>query len=142
MTRVLIIDDDKDVRQTVAGMLAKSDHEIIQAGNGAEGMARIRENPPTDVVIVDLIMPEMEGIETIREVRRIDAEIPIIAMSGGGRMSEVDYLSAALKLGADYALRKPFRKAELLDLLMKLPGVRNARASSAEPRRVPAVGQE
>lgn len=132
MLRVLIIDDDEDVRQTIAGILAESGCEISHACNGSEGMARIREKPPTSVVIVDLIMPEMEGIETIREIRRIDAKIPIIAMSGGVPMSPVDYLAAALKLGADCALRKPFRKAELLDLLKNLPGLRDAGAASGE----------
>lgn len=129
MTRVLIIDDDKDVRQTIAKMLAESGCEISHAGNGSEGMARIREKPTTSVVIVDLIMPDMEGIETIREIRRIDPNIPIIAMSGG---SAVDYLAAALKLGADCALRKPFRKAALLDLLKNLPDLRDAGAASGE----------
>ncbi len=132
MTRILIIDDDKDVRQTVAGMLAETGCEISHAGNGSEGMARLREKPPIGVVIIDLIMPEMEGIETIRAIRRIDAKIPIIAMSGGGKKSPVDYLAAALTLGADYALRKPFRKAELLNLLKNLPGVWDA--ESAERR--------
>lgn len=132
MTRVLIIDDDQDVRQTVASMLVDSGCEISHACNGWKGMARIREKPPISVVIVDLLMPDMEGIETIREIRRLDAKIPIIAMSGGERMPAVDYLAAALKLGADYALRKPFRKAELLDLLKNLPGLTYARAPSEE----------
>ncbi len=130
MARVLIIDDNKDFRQTIARMLAESGCEISHACNGAEGMARLREKPPTSAVIVDLIMPEMEGIETIREIRRIDAKIPIIAMSGSVPMSAVAYLSAALKLGADCALRKPFRKAELLDLLKNLLGLRDAAAAS------------
>jgi CheY-like chemotaxis protein len=130
MTRVLIIDDNMDVRQTIARMLAESGYEISHACNGAKGMARLREKPSTSAVIVDLIMPEMEGIETIREIRRVDAKIPIIAMSGSVPMSAVAYLAAALKLGADCALRKPFRKAELLDLLKNLPGSRDAAAAS------------
>jgi CheY-like chemotaxis protein len=132
MTRILIIDDDSDVRETIAGMLAESGCEISHACSGSEGMARIREKPPTNVVIVDLIMPQMEGIETIREIRRVDAKVPIIAMSGGVPMSAVDYLAAAVKLGADYALRKPFRKAELLDLLKNLPGLLDAGVASRE----------
>ncbi len=82
MARILIIDDDLQIREMMEQMLQKEGYETIGASDGQIAMKLCRENP-ADVVITDIIMPEKEGIETIVELKREFPGIKIIAMSGG-----------------------------------------------------------
>lgn len=117
MTLVLVIDDDHQQTRFVSKALEVAGFDTMAARDGAEGIALLREFRP-QLVITDLIMPVMEGIETILEIRRSSPAMKIIAMSGGGmRSGSMDFLEAAMKLGADATLRKPFRVAELLDVV-------------------------
>lgn len=116
MARILVIDDEELVRTTIRMRLEQNGHEVVEAGNGDEGLATL-ERRPVDLVVTDIIMPEKEGIETIRAIRRRNPEVGIVAISGGGRTSPLDLLSAAKKLGADQALRKPFTGAELMHVV-------------------------
>ncbi len=113
MARILIIDDEDLARYTVLKMLNSSGHELAEAENGKEGLALHQENP-FDLIITDLIMPDMEGVETIMALRRSGPTPKIIAVSGGGRSGSGDYLSMAKRLGADQVLPKPFSQDELL----------------------------
>lgn len=113
MARVLVIDDDDDLRQMLCEVLTRAGHEAIGAANGWVGVARYRESR-ADVVITDIFMPECDGLETIREIRREFPCVRIIATSGGGRRSNFDYLPTALALGAWRTMNKPFSPAELL----------------------------
>lgn len=111
--RVLIIDDEVPLRQSMRRMLESAGHQVIEADNGKAGLDAYRKQP-TDVVVTDIIMPQKEGIETIRELRLIDPNVRIVAVSGGGRTQNMDFLVIAGKLGATETLAKPFRKEELL----------------------------
>jgi DNA-binding response OmpR family regulator len=113
MPKILVIDDDALVRHTISRILERSGYQVVLAEDGAEGVAKFRNERP-DLVITDLIMPEKEGIETIIEMRREDPAARIIAVSGGGRLGAMDFLVVAHKLGAGEILRKPFEPAELL----------------------------
>lgn len=113
MARILIIDDEDLARYTLLKMLSGSGHELAEAENGKEGLDLHRESP-FDLIITDLIMPEMEGMETILALRRDGPTPKIIAVSGGGRSGSADYLSMARRLGADQVLPKPFSQDELL----------------------------
>jgi CheY-like chemotaxis protein len=119
-TRVLVIDDDELVRCGVAYMLDRLGHQAILVESGSAALSRINEEE-VDVVLCDLMMPGMDGIETIRKLKRLTAA-PIIAMSGGGRMVEATRaLKAAGKLGIDATLEKPFGPQQLgacLDLFL------------------------
>ncbi len=110
MATVLIIDDDPDIRETVQLML--SEHTTITAGDGEEGLNICRQTLP-DLVLVDIVMPRKEGIETIIDIRKYWPDLPIIAMSGGGRGPHQDYLKDAVALGANKMLAKPFKAADL-----------------------------
>jgi DNA-binding response OmpR family regulator len=112
MARILVIDDDRDVREMLRRILEHDGHEVIEASNGEAGVRLYRERP-ADVVITDIIMPEKEGIETIRDLRRENPQIKIIAISGGGRIGPSDYLNAARMLGAKKTFSKPFSRQEL-----------------------------
>lgn len=119
MARILIIDDDVQTLNMLRQMLEREGYEVMDAPDGKEGLKRYRENP-TDLIITDLIMPEKEGIETIRELRRDFPDIKIIAMSGGGRVVPGDYLHMARMLGAQHTFAKPIEREELLAAVREL----------------------
>lgn len=114
MTRVLVIDDEELVRLTLRQMLESEGFEVVEARNGREGV-RIHGDTEIDLVLTDIIMPEQEGIDTIIQLRRKDPNVRIIAISGGGRMRNMDFLKIAANVGADSVLTKPFTTQELLD---------------------------
>ena len=116
MARILIIDDEELIRETIRIKLEQSGHEVVEAANGADGL-RVFAEGSFDLVITDIIMPDQEGIETIRKIRQRDAEIGIIAISGGGRGRNLQFLEIAKKLGASAALPKPFTGSQLLALV-------------------------
>ena len=112
---ILVIDDEQLIRLQIRSALELEGYVVHEAANGNEGLARIAEAAP-DVVITDILMPDKEGIETILELRRSHPKIRIIAISGGGRTGNKDFLRTAKHLGADRTLAKPFGLAELLRL--------------------------
>jgi DNA-binding response OmpR family regulator len=116
MAVILIIDDDRQMRRLFARILERAGHTVHQAEDGRGGIALFHKERPA-LVISDIVMPDMEGIETIRTLRRDEPIVPIIAISGG---SEPDYLRAAIKLGATASLQKPFAPDELLSLVEAL----------------------
>ena len=113
MARILVIDDEELARFTVRKYLESAGHSVIEARDGIEGLAQQKDDP-CDLVITDIIMPEKEGLETILELRRTDPNLPIIAISGGGREGYSGYLEAAQPFGANYSLAKPFSQDDLL----------------------------
>jgi CheY-like chemotaxis protein len=114
MAHILVIDDDAAVRQAMRRMLIDAGHSVVEADNGATGIAQVTQGA-IDVVLTDIIMPGTEGVETIQQIRRLRPDMKIIAMSGS--YSSDAYLSAAAKLGAHAVLKKPFRTAELRDTI-------------------------
>ena len=113
MARILIIDDEELIRETIRMKLEQNGHEVTEASNGAEGLRALAEGQ-IDLVVTDIIMPDQEGIETIRKIRQRDARIGIIAISGGGRGRGLQFLDIAQKLGANASLPKPFTGSQLL----------------------------
>ncbi len=119
MAVVLVIDDDAALRRMVSRILTAASYTVLEAENGEIGLALAAEKGPA-LVITDIYMPGKEGIETIRTLRKLDPGTKIIAMSGGGFQQNIRFLHAACELGADAALEKPFRAAELLETVAKL----------------------
>jgi len=113
MARILVVDDDVQMRRLLREALTRARHTVDEAVDGLHALSRFAESHP-DLVIVDLIMPEREGIETIQALRRGSPALPIIAISGGGRSSPESYLSIAIGVGANRAYRKPFRLEDIL----------------------------
>ncbi len=113
MARILLVDDDDTLRKLLSRMLSRTEHELEEARTGFEALDSYRKRP-AEVVITDIIMPDKEGLETIRELRKINPEVKIIAMSGGGRVNATDCLMLARGLGANLTLEKPFSNEELL----------------------------
>lgn len=113
MERVLIVDDEELVRVTLRQILQSAGYEITEASDGRQALADYKESRP-DLVITDIIMPDKEGIETIIELRAMDPNAKIIAISGGGRVGASDYLELAKRLGADKVISKPLNSEKLL----------------------------
>ncbi len=114
MARILIIDDEDELRSMLRQMLEQAGHAVTEAVNGAVGIQLYEQDRP-DLIITDIIMPEKEGVETIIALRQADPNLPIIAISGGGRLEATDFLTMAKKLGARHTLSKPFRRDQLLE---------------------------
>jgi len=113
MKRILIIEDDDLMRTIIATMLKRAGYETVMAANGIEGLLVFRSSP-ADLVITDLLMPEKDGLETIRELHGEFPDVPIIAMSAGSQLTALSFLPVAMRLGAKYLLPKPFDKDFLL----------------------------
>lgn len=116
MARILIIDDEDLVRFSMADILTDGGHDVLEATNGKEAIALL-EKQPVDLVITDILMPEQEGLETIAILHDMWSELPIVAVSGGGRSGKLDFLGMAKELGANATLSKPFSRDELMGTL-------------------------
>jgi CheY-like chemotaxis protein len=116
MARILLIDDDKALREVLRLSLEHLGHSVMEAQDGDEGLALFSQHS-ADIVLTDLIMPGKEGLETIQELRRVYPTIKIIAMSGGGRVAAQDYLKVAAEFGAVRILAKPFAITALAEAI-------------------------
>lgn len=125
MTQILVIEDYADVRRLIRLTLEDADLDVFEAENGRVGL-EINAAEEIDLIITDLLMPVMEGIETIRELRQKDLDIPVIAISGGGSMPPEHLIKYALGLGANAGLTKPVDLDELTGLVQSLIAERRA----------------
>lgn len=113
MPKILIIDDDAVMRHALRSTLERRGHQVAEAGDGEAGVAVYKETV-FDLVITDIIMPGMEGLETVMAIRKFSPAQKIIAMSAGGKGSADDYLQMAARFGAARTIRKPFEVNEFL----------------------------
>jgi DNA-binding response OmpR family regulator len=113
---VLIIDDDAGTLDSLVTLLDAYGFRVLTASNGVRGLQVIRESAPR-VVLTAILMPDQDGMETIRAVRRAHPDVKIIAMSGGGQIDKMHYLRYAHMLGADATINKPTDIDELVRLL-------------------------
>ena len=120
MSRILIIDDDDQMRMMLKQTLERAGYEVIDAPDGDKGIQLMRETS-ADLVITDLIMPEKDGMETVIELKREFPDIKIIAVSGGSRAIDPrDYLHYATQAGAMKTFTKPFDPKEILEAIIEL----------------------
>jgi CheY-like chemotaxis protein len=124
MARILVIDDEEDIRRVVDVMLTNAGHNAVLAVDGNDALQKF-EQQRFDLVICDLFMPNKEGIATLRELRRLDPAVPVIMMSGDMPstsylgMAHVDYLAMAIALGATRTIEKPFKYSKLIRLVQE-----------------------
>jgi DNA-binding response OmpR family regulator len=114
MARILLVEDDGRLRTTLKELLTSSGYEVWEAPDGT-GVCDMYQQEHFDLVITDLVMPDIEGLEVIMELRRRDPAARIIAMSGGRKGRAESYLRIAQKLGAKRTLSKPFSNQEFLE---------------------------
>jgi two-component system, chemotaxis family, chemotaxis protein CheY len=124
MARILIIDDEVLVREFLRGVLESAGHDVMEGTNGEDAVSIFSKFLP-DVLIIDVIMPDQDGLYAIRVIRREMPKAKLIAMSGMHTLVGYDYLRPALKLGADVALYKPFGSKVLLHTIQDLLSARD-----------------
>ena len=112
MARILVVDDEPPIRHLIARVLTGAGHEISEAADGAEAASKLKAEP-FDLVITDIVMPNLDGLETLMNLARDGEKVPVIAISGIYPDSSL-YLKAAKSLGARLTLSKPFRESELV----------------------------
>ncbi|HEY1504241.1 MAG TPA: response regulator [Stellaceae bacterium] len=113
MKKILVIEDNVIVRNTMTRILQTAGYSVVTADDGVQGVDTFRREQP-DVVISDIIMPQQDGIGTIRQILAERPGTKIIAISGGGRIGNTDFLQIARKMGAVDALQKPFDPDDLV----------------------------
>ena len=114
--RILLLDDNEDVLESLALVLETAGYETVKASDGDKAVA-LQEAHPADLLITDIFMPDIDGLETIKAFRARWPRLKIIAISGGGAVAKHDYLTIAGEAGADFIMRKPVRPDELLRTL-------------------------
>jgi len=125
MALIMIVDDDPHIQLALRQIVESAGHRVLEANNGQDAIELFGEFHP-DLVITDVFMPHTDGIEAIREIRRITPNAKIIAISGGYVGSGWNYLDSVVVLGANLALQKPFTYSQLLSAVDRLLGSRAA----------------
>lgn len=116
MAHILVVDDDPVLRRVITLALEKAGHSVLRCENGRKAIDFLAHDH-ADLLITDIIMPEMDGVETVRAARQLAPELPILAISGGGSFDPDDYLGIARIFGANAVLPKPIRPAELVEMV-------------------------
>lgn len=117
--RIVLIDNQDEARVRLSEMLKEQGHQVAAEGCGRRGLRRLRQNRP-DVLITEIMMPTMDGLDVIRAARRIHPDVWIVAMSGEGTLvSAHTALTLARVLGADRLLYRPFPNEDLLDAIKR-----------------------
>lgn len=113
MGSILVIDDDPAVLQMLRTALHRAGHQVLEACDVREAI-RLQKSTPAEVVVTDILMPDADGLECIRELRRLDPGVRVIAISGGGRLKSADVLEMARRFGASRTFGKPLDIGELV----------------------------
>lgn len=119
--RVLLVDDDPDLLDAVRRGLEGLGYRVETASNGVEAARQLERELP-EVMVLDIVMPVQDGIETLLELRRRNLELKVVVVSGGGRITSMDYLGAARLLGANRVMEKPFTLEELESAIREVLG--------------------
>jgi DNA-binding response OmpR family regulator len=121
MAKILVVDDDPLVRASLTDALEESGYNVAEAINGRDGLKAL-EREPFDLVVLDILMPERDGIETIRAIRKTWTRLPVLAISGGDKTGWFDFLRMASSLGANDTMAKPFGSSDFVARVERLLG--------------------
>lgn len=119
MALILIVDDDPTVRAIATELLRADDHAIVEAADGGEAL-ELLARLPVDLVILDMLMPNVDGLETILSLKRQNSKVRILAISSGGVLDPTSLLKIAMTFGADAALQKPLRVGAFRDAVNRM----------------------
>ena len=136
---VLVVDDDKMVLALCKLAFDQHGYRVLVAENGNAAL-RYLEVGTVDVVLLDILMPEKDGLETLLEIRKRFPQITVLSMCETGPRSKYDFLSVAKKFGASAVLQKPIRPAEVIQIIDALPFDRAPKADFSETRAFSAIG--
>lgn len=139
MARILLVDDDPIIRTTLPLALNFQGHEAVPACDGRQALRVLRQQP-IDVVLTDILMPDVDGLEVVRAVRKEFPRLPVVAMSGGStRLPGRDALQLASHLGAHAVLAKPFTEQQLRDAIGKVLDLEINTTPAAAPALPPSL---
>ena len=141
MAKILIIDDDMIVRDMLLQMMEMEGIDTVSAENGRIAL-KIIQDTSLDLIITDIVMPEKDGIETIIAIKKLKPQIPIIALSGGGKITPEVYLEMAQKLGARYSFTKPVDRKHLLMAVQNCLRSHEKKQSDQRVAQTPLPGDE
>lgn len=119
VAHILVIDDDPLIRDTLREVLESAGHTVTEAANGKEGVEQYRRSS-ADLVITNIVMPEMDGLEVTRKLHGVRPELPVIAISGYDPRDRSGYLSLAREYGAGRTLTKPLDREQILEAVQDL----------------------
>jgi CheY-like chemotaxis protein len=119
MAEILIVDDDDDVRTSLRRILERAGYGVLECANGHEALQVLAAAHP-DLIITDVYMPEMDGIEFLLALREAEPDLPVLAMSGGSLAPADFVLEDAAHLGANLVIQKPYEMNELLGAVRDL----------------------
>lgn len=120
MTTILLVDDEDLLREGVREILEMSDYSVVEARDGEEALALFAVNN-VDLVISDIVMPNMDGVDFVTRLRESFPDVPILTISGGSRVVSARFgLDSALLSGANASLTKPFNAKQLLEKVQQL----------------------
>jgi CheY-like chemotaxis protein len=125
MASILVVDDEAAMRGVMRRALERAGHKVAEAANGDDALA-VLDKRAVDLVITDVIMPERDGVETIREMRRRRSPAKILVITGGGPDKRMEYLGVAEIFGADRSLAKPFKLANLVGVVEEMLSARKS----------------
>jgi DNA-binding response OmpR family regulator len=113
MARILVIDDDADVRASIGKLLTRAGYDVVTAADGIAGLD-LQHREPADLIITDIFMPGQDGLQTIRQLKKEGSGVKVIVVSGGDRTGVMDLTEHARLMGAHHVLTKPFEMGDLL----------------------------
>lgn len=113
MADIMVIDDDTQALALIRNMLETAGHSVTAVSSGGIALKTFNSFQ-TDIVVTDIVMPDIDGLEVIVQIKKNNPSTKVIAVSGGGRVVRADFLSMAKSVGADVILRKPFTQEDLL----------------------------
>ena len=120
MAGILVVEDDSDLREMISRSLQKrGEHMVLEASNGREALKKFK-SILVDMVITDIVMPDLDGIGLIMELKKLKSNLKIIAISGGGKIGPTNYLNIAETMGAEAVFTKPFSIKALLEKVEEL----------------------
>jgi DNA-binding NtrC family response regulator len=119
MATILVIDDDAAMRRLILRVLKPAGHTLLEAADGAEGVA-VLERHDADLVITDMLMPRKEGVATMREIQALNPAVKFLAISAGGELRSAKFLEVAKVMGAHETLAKPFKPQALREAVERL----------------------
>lgn len=125
MSRILIVEDTRLMQESLVDVLTATGHDVVTADNGSHALDKVSNDGDFDLIITDIIMPEMDGIQAILEIQAVKPDMRIIAISGGSaRLDKGQGLETATRLGAAAVLEKPFEVDALLSAVARVLGPR------------------
>ena len=116
---ILVVEDDAPLREVICRALRRHGYAVEEAADGIQALHVLAAEAP-DMVIADILMPNMDGLELVMAIKRTDPKVRILAISGGTRLAPIDLLTIAEGLGADATLAKPFTTEELVARVVAL----------------------